>query len=378
MRRSIMYWAAGAQVTGREDAEVEPEAIMATEAVALPAVSVVVLGYNGREHVSACLASLRDQDFGRPYEVLFVDNGSEDGSADLAETFAEVRVQRLGKNYGYCQGNNLGAELARARLLVFLNQDVVVHRSWLGELMAAVESDPSIAAGHSSVIHPWNPEFARKERVQPVQAAYTPELSPLGFVEYRRVSVEEGTVDTLFLSGVSLILKRDVVQEIGGYIFDPDMFLYGEDMDLGLRIRSAGYRTVAATRSVLYHSHTLADQLSLRSFLKTLGIIRNRLLALWKCSYWSEFLPLAAITLLGAPFNSSQFGLPLQKKLLYFFFLLPPTAAAALAAVVVMPRYAGRRRQVLAGRRAGPGWLLRALLFDRKRMGETGVVGRHG
>jgi len=87
---------------------------------------------------------------------------------------------------------------------------------------------------------------------------------------------------------------------------------------------------------------------------------------------------LAAITLLGAPFNSSQFGLPLQKKLLYFFFLLPPTAAAALAAVVVMPRYAGRRRQVLVGRRAGRGWLLRALLFDRKRMGETGVVGRHG
>src|SRR3972149_7452338 len=134
---------------GRWDAEVEAEAIMATEAVALPAVSVVVLGYNGREHVSACLASLRDQDFGRPYEVLFVDNGSEAGSADLAETFAEGRVPRLGENYGYCVGNNLGAELARARLLVFLNQDVVVHRSWLGELVAAVESDPSIAAGHS-------------------------------------------------------------------------------------------------------------------------------------------------------------------------------------------------------------------------------------
>ena len=55
-------------------------------------------------------------------------------------------------------------------------------------------------------------------------------------------------MSSAILSGASTILKRDVLDEIGGYVFDPGMFLYGEDMDLGLRIRSAGYRTVDDAR----------------------------------------------------------------------------------------------------------------------------------
>lgn len=297
--------------------------------------------------------------------MLLVDNGSRDGTARIGESFTGVQVHRLGRNYGYTGGNNRGAELAKADLIVFLNQDVIVHRAWLRELVAAVESDASIMAAHANVIHPWNPEFEAKERQAPLQAAYTPELSRLAFVEYRGVSVSKPVQDTLFLSGVSIILKRAVIPEIGGYIFDPDMFLYGEDMDLGLRIRAAGYRTVVATRAALYHSHSLSDSISLRAFLKTVRIIRNRLLAVWKSSDWLEFVPLGLITLLGAPFNSSQFGLPLGKKVLYFFLLIPPTVIAAAAFVVAMPRYSGRRQALLRSRRVPRGWLLRTLLFAR-------------
>ncbi len=334
-----------------------------------PAVSVIVLGYNGREYVDSCLASLLDQDFGRPYEILFVDNGSVDGSADLAEKYDGVRVHRLDKNYGYCRGNNMGADLARGSLLVFLNQDVIVHQAWLRELVAAVEDDPTVMAGQANVIHPWNPEFSRKERRKPVAAAYTGELSRLGFVEYRKVPVEQRAVDTLFLSGVSIILKREIVDQIGGYVFDPDMFLYGEDMDLALRIRTSGYRTIVATGAVVYHAHVLQDQISLQSFVKTVRIIRNRLLALWKCSDWLEFLPLSAITLIGAPFNSSQFGLSAFKRVLYFFLLTPPTLVAGFAALVAMPKFARRRRETLSRRRVSRGWLLRTLVFDRSNLG---------
>jgi GT2 family glycosyltransferase len=342
----------------------------------MPAVSVIVLGYNGRKHVDACLTSLLDQDFDRPYEVVFVDNGSRDGTADAAGVYENVRVHRLDRNYGYCRGNNLGAEQARAPVLVFLNQDVVVHRSWLRELFETIESDASIKAGHANIIHPWNPEYAAKELRASVASAYTGELSSLGFIEYKEVPVRERAVDTLFLSGVSIILKREVEDEIGGYIFDPDMFLYGEDMDLALRIRSAGYRTVVATRAVVYHSHVLQDSLTPASFLKTVRIIRNRLLAFWKCSDWLEFLPLAGITLFGAPFNSTQFGLPLGKKLLYFLLLIPPTVVAGIAAAVAMPRYAGRRRALLATRRTRRGWLLRTLLFDRSRLAAPAIAER--
>jgi GT2 family glycosyltransferase len=332
-----------------------------------------VLGFNGRKYVDACLTSLRNQRFDEAYEVLFVDNGSKDGTADEAAKHEWVRVERLDKNYGFCLGNNKGFERSRGELVVFLNQDVVVHRDWLRELVAAMDSAPSIKAGHANIIHPWNPEYGAQEIENPIYAAYSPELSRLGFIEYRSVSSSEATHDTLFLSGASTILKRDVLDEIGGYVFDPGMFLYGEDMDLGLRIRSAGYRTVACTRAVVYHDHTLNDEVSLRAVIKVTRIIRNRLIAFWKSSTWSEFSVLAAITMLGSPFNSGQFGLPLKKRVLYAFALVPPTILAGLAFLVAIPRFAERRREILRRRKLQAWWLPKTLLFSRKGLSEPKV-----
>ncbi len=293
-----------------------------------PDASIIVLGWNGRDYVDRCLDSLQDQDFGRPYEILFIDNGSTDGTPDAAAKHA-VTLHRLDRNYGYCIGNNVGLQHARGRYVVFLNQDVVAHRSWLRELIAALESQPGVAAAHANIIQPWYPEFAALERTAPVAAAYTADLSPLGFVHYRHVPVTRPVVDTLFLHGVSIIVRRDLIDELG-YAFDPDMFAYAEDMDLGLRVRSAGYRTVVATRAVVYHKHKLASAPSYRTFVKTVRIIRNRLLALWKCSTWSEFVPLALVTLAGSPLNAGEFGLPPWKRAAYAVLLLPPTIAAGV------------------------------------------------
>ena len=335
--------------------------------VETPIVSIVVLGWNGLEYVDECLSSVLDQDFERPYEVLFVDNGSTDGTPERVAAYERVTLHRLDRNYGYCQGNNIGYGHASGDHVVFLNQDVVVHRSWLRELVAAAESHPAIRAAHANIIQPWYPEFAALERTAPVAAAYTADLSPLGFVHYRPVPVTQPIVDTLFLHGVSIIVRRDLIDELG-YAFDPDMFAYAEDMDLGLRVRSAGYRTVVATRAVVYHKHTLASALSYRTFVKTVRIIRNRLLALWKCSTWPEFVPLALVTLAGSPMNAGEFGLPPWKRAASAVLLVPPTIAAAFAAAAAMPQYAARRRRVLSTRRVGRWWLFRTMLFDRSKL----------
>jgi hypothetical protein len=196
-----------------------------------------------------------------------------------------------------------------------------------------------------------------------VSVTHTPELSRWGFVAYRTLPGAERFRDTLFLSGACAILKRDVVGEIGGYVFDPGMFLYGEDLDLALRIRGAGYRVGVAGRAVVYHHHTLKEDISLATGMKVVRIIRNRLIAVWKSSTWPEFAVLGALTLAGAPFNSGQFGLPLTKRVAYFFLLIPPALVAALAFLVAMPRFASRRLQVLDQRRLGGWWLLKAVLF---------------
>jgi len=336
-----------------------------------PAVSVVILGWNGRDYVRDCLTSVLDQDYSEPYEVLFVDNGSKDGTAELAEAYSAVTVHRLDRNYGYCAGNNIGFERSRGRSVVFLNQDVVVHRAWLRELVAALESDPSIQAAHANIIQPWYPEFAAMERIAPPGAAYTADISPLGFVHYRRLTPDDPVVDTMFLHGVSVIVHRDLIERELGYVFDPDMFAYAEDLDLALRVRAAGYRTVVATSATVYHRHTLATGLSPGTLIKTVRIIRNRLLAFWKCTTWPEFAPLALATVIGSPFNAGEFGLPPRRRAAYFVLLIPPTLLAVAAAIGSMPRYAARRRHVLATRRVGRWWFARTILFDRSHLSRT-------
>jgi hypothetical protein len=230
-----------------------------------------------------------------------------------------------------------------------------------------MECEPAIAAAHANIIQPWYPEFQAMERIAPVSAAYTADLSPLGFAHYRRTSSVNPVNDSLFLHGVSIIVTRALIDELG-YAFDPDMFAYAEDMDLGLRVRSAGYRTVVATRAVLYHKHTLASAMSYGTFTKTVRIIRNRLLAFWKCSTWPEFIPLALLTLIGAPLNAGEFGLPPWKRVAFGVLLIAPTIAAACTLVPAMPPYAGRRRRILATRRVPRWWLLRTMLFDRSAL----------
>jgi GT2 family glycosyltransferase len=339
---------------------------MSTEAPygARPIASIVILGWNGAEYVDGCLSSVLDQDIGKPYEVIFVDNGSTDGTPERAAMYAGTRVVRLDRNYGYCIGNNKGFAETRGRYVIFLNQDIVAHRSWLRELVAAVESDPAIAAAHANIIQPWYPEFAAVDREGLMSVAYTADLSRLGLIQYRRIDAPLPVVDTMFLHGVSIIARRELIEELG-YAFDPDMFAYAEDLDLALRMRARGYRTVVATRATVYHHHTLDARFSTATFLKTTRIIRNRLLAFWKCSSWREFLPVAVLTIAGAPFNAGEFGLPPWWRLIYFFALVPPTIAAGVAAITSMPRYAGRRRDVLATRRMPAWWLLRAMWRER-------------
>jgi GT2 family glycosyltransferase len=335
--------------------------------VATPTVaSIVILGWNGAAYVDECLTSVLDQDFAEPYEVLFVDNGSNDGTPDRAAAYPGVRVHRLDRNYGYCIGNNKGFEETSGRYIVFLNQDVVVHRCWLRELVAAVESDGTIAAAHANVVQPWYPEFAGMDRHGSLSVAYTADLSRLGFIHYRKLDDPPRVVDTLFLHGVSIIVRRELIDELG-YAFDPGMFAYAEDLDLALRTRARGYRTVVATRATVFHKHTLDTRPSFGTVRKTVRIIRNRLLAFWKCSTWPEFLPVAALTIIGAPFNAGEFGLSRARRIAYFALLVPPAAVAVIATIAAMPSYAARRRRVLDTRNMRRWWLLRAMWQDRSR-----------
>jgi GT2 family glycosyltransferase len=327
-----------------------------------PVASVIVLGWNGRHYLNDCLSSLLDQDLpAEQYEVLYVDNGSNDDSpAYVREHFPMARVFELDHNHGYAEGNNIGFRATRGAYVIFLNQDTVVNRSWLRSLLEAMSSSPDVGAGHANVIQPWYPEFAGIGERAGATAAYTSEVNRLGYIRYQQLPSVDRLYDTIFLHGVCIILRRSVAEELG-YIFDPDFFAYAEDLDLGLRVRALGYRSVAVPRAVVYHKHTLQTALSWYTVVKTVRIIRNRYLAFYKVMSGWEFALMAPLMTIGAPFNSLEFGLSPIRRVLYGLALVPATLAALAITLVQLPKYSAKRRDVRNRASARAPWCLRAL-----------------
>jgi GT2 family glycosyltransferase len=239
----------------------------------VPVVSAIVLNYDGRGVVEESVRSLLDQDL-EGIEVLVVDNGSSDGSADeLARLFGDrVELVRSPCNLGFGGGNNLGIRRARGRYLVLLNNDAVAGPSFARELVAAAESGPRIGMVAARVL-----DYARRDVIDTVGHL----LYPDGLNRGRgRLEQDHGQYDdcrsALFPSGAAALYSRRMLDEIG--FFDERFFLYGDDAELGLRGRLAGWDCALAPRAVAYHHYSHST--GAYSRLKAFYVERNRVLVL--------------------------------------------------------------------------------------------------
>ena len=331
--------------------------------------SVVIVNYNDREFISDCLAAVLDQDMpSDEYEVVFADNGSEDGSADLVESaFPSVTLVRLDRNYLFSGGNNRAMEHVQGKYVVFLNVDTVVHRRWLPELVRAAEEDPEVRACQGNMLMPWVDEFAVLDREGGTQSTYFNDLCAFGFTVYHRVPFTPEPIRTLFLTGSSLLLERDLVEEMG-YLFEAEFYAC-EDLDLSLRVNNLGYKTITVPTAIYYHKHPLSTKLSLnRSTLWKLSNLHvSRFIAYFKNMTGLEFLCFSPFMILGAPLKARKGHWGRTRVLAYSLGSLPLILFSFARALTAFPRYAPRRRDILRTRKRPAFWLFRRLI-NRTRL----------
>jgi GT2 family glycosyltransferase len=196
---------------------------------------VVVPTWNGARWLPGCLEAIAAQTR-PPDEVIVVDNGSTDGSPELAaERCPAARILRLGRNTGFAYAANRGLEAASADAVALVNTDVELAPDWLERTAAALERAPRVAAVATKMTD-------LEDRGRLYDAGDV--LRRDGVCEQRgRFTPDDGRFDApgeVFAACAGAALyRRDAVLAVGG--FDERFFAYLEDVDLGLRLRLAGW-----------------------------------------------------------------------------------------------------------------------------------------
>jgi len=242
-----------------------------------PRVSVIIVNWNGKEFLSECLDSLRNQTY-NDFETIVVDNGSKDGSLELLrESYPWVRLVPLNSNTGFAGGNDAGLSAARGRTyIVTLNNDTRVDRSWLAELIAAAESSTKVGMVASRVCAWDDPD-----QLDSLGVAICPDGMSRGSrrrARFSALSVAK-TEDILLPSACAALYRREMIDDIG--FFDDDFFAYCEDTDLGLRGRLAGWRAVLARDAIVQHCYSRSG--GAFSPLKLYLVERNHFWVALKC-----------------------------------------------------------------------------------------------
>lgn len=232
------------------------------------ACSVIVVAYNSRAYLPACLNSIL-ADLGPEDELIVVDNGSSDGSAALVrEQFPQARLI-ASSNTGFAAGNNLGAQFAHGEFLVLLNPDTVAHS---GAIRALTEplAQPGVALSTACVVHMRQPDRINT-------CGNTMHYTGLTYCRGANRPASDFAVpaEVDAVSGAAFAIRRDVFEQLGG--FDPGFFMYVEDTDLSLRARLAGYRCVYVPEAIVEHDYRPAY-----SPAKAFYLDRNRHLMLLK------------------------------------------------------------------------------------------------
>ncbi len=251
-------------------------------------VSVLVLNYNGRSFIEACLESVFAQQHPL-HEVLVIDNGSVDGSVSLVrERFPQAKVVEAGSNLGFAGGMNLGIRESSGELLFLLNPDVVLEPEYLGVLAQALEARPTYGSATGKIYR--FPVGERKIIDTTGHLIFTNRLfTDRGEGEIDTGQFNEGGDVFGACAGVGLY-KREMLEDIkeGTEYFDESFFLFLEDTDLNWRAQLRGWQTWYSPQAVAYHHR--GGTAKRRTKVVEINNYKNRYMMLLKNDPWIDIV----------------------------------------------------------------------------------------
>jgi glycosyltransferase involved in cell wall biosynthesis len=240
------------KVEGNWGYEVVKDKLAVTLAATIPnrpLVSIIILALNQLEHTRACLESLAAH-VNVPHEIIIVDNGSTDGTPEFLRqwrnTHENCAVIRNETNRGFSGGNNQGLAVARGDYLLLLNNDTIVTRGLLENLLGVFDRHP-----HTGIVGPVSNNVSGHQRVE--EATYGDLQEMLAFAKQWMRNHRQQSFEVSRAVGFCLVAKRQVIHAIAGL---DERFGSGnfEDDDFSIRAQLAGFRIRIAKDAFIHHT----------------------------------------------------------------------------------------------------------------------------
>lgn len=221
-----------------------------------PKVSIILLNWNSGEFTKSCIESLNEISYFN-YNIIVVDNGSVDGSDyALKREFANIVLLKNNENMGFTGGNNVGIDFAlqhEADFVLILNNDTVVDKNFLSEMVKVAETDERIGMTTCKMFY-----YDKPKRIWYAGGIVNKLTLKSKHIGANEIDAKKySTVREVgFVTGCCMLVRRELIEKIGA--FDENFFIYAEDLDWSLRASKAGYKLVYTGSAILWHMQSVS------------------------------------------------------------------------------------------------------------------------
>ena len=214
-----------------------------------PLISVIVLNYNAGDLLLNCIESIKKSSY-KNLEIIVVDNISTDKSQKICkEKHPDIKLIQNNKNFGYCEGNNIGIREAKGDYIVILNPDTIVEPNCIDELISAYNK---FGEGLYQPKH-----LSLNEKTVYMSGGNMLNIFGFGYAR-EKGNKDQNQLNEIeeigYASGTCLFTSSNVLKKVG--LFDPFIFLYHDDLDLGWRASQLGIKSYYVPTSLIYHAES--------------------------------------------------------------------------------------------------------------------------
>jgi len=254
---------------------------------AQPLVYLVVLTWNGKDDTLECLRSLQKVTYSN-FKILVVDNASVDGTTEaILKEFPDVEVVINKSNLRFAGGNNVGIQKAldqSAKYIMLLNNDTVVEKNFLNNLLDAAEKNSLIGIVGPKIFFHGDPR-----RIWYAGGKIEWWKGWISHIGVRQIDNGQYDIqsETDYITGCCLLVKSEVINRVG--MLDENYFIYGEDADWCIRTARAGYTLLYVPTAVVWHKLSVSSGGHL-SWFKNWNKLKSQLRLLARYARWYHWL----------------------------------------------------------------------------------------